>query len=454
MKDRILVNTFAVARLARLFGTSSPWATSVSHVGVPVRETAMSRRRTIYVIALAVSIWFGSAAASVRLTGADAGPGRAAPAPAVDTGRLEHEISYDCDPSQLHGAARLVCHAKRFEEGRRLFDEETFGGNGRTCVTCHSLKNGTFSPEDAQQRLAADPNDPLFVGDGLDDGIQGTARITAHATVRIEIPLTSRVRLVNDPTATSVTFLRGTPTTRNTPSLQPVFMYDGRDTTLEEQALGAIHAHAQNTVEPTALQLELIAEFQRTAPRFFSSLPLLISAHGGPPPRLPKGITAAQKRGRAMFDNVPITPGSTRGICAGCHSGPMLDVAGDFNVFGAPPGSRFFGVGVSERNKLNLPTYEFILDGVDTFVTPDIGMILTEPMPPEFPPGIPLIFLTNLFKTPTVWGVKHTAPYFHDNAAKTLEEVAEQYTFFFEQFLGILLTRQDEDDMVAFLKLM
>jgi hypothetical protein len=80
--------------------------------------------------------------------------------------------------------------------------------------------------------------------------------------------------------------------------------------------------------DAAALQLELIAEFPRTAPRFFSSLPLLIFVHGGPPPRLPKGITPAQKRGRAMFDNVPITPGSTRGICAGCHSGPMLDVVG------------------------------------------------------------------------------------------------------------------------------
>jgi hypothetical protein len=58
-------------------------------------------------------------------------------------------ITFDCDPEQLHGAAKLACQLKRFEEGRRLFDEETFQGNGRTCVTCHSVKNGTFSPEGA-----------------------------------------------------------------------------------------------------------------------------------------------------------------------------------------------------------------------------------------------------------------------------------------------------------------
>jgi cytochrome c peroxidase len=413
----------------------------------------MKKRVPLIGFAVAGAAWVATAAVFVRPMSASGGRAPAPAAQAFDTSLLWNTLGFDCDPAQLQGAARLICQAKRLEEGRRLFDEETFGGNGRTCVTCHAFTSGTFSPEDAQQRLAANPDDPLFLGDGLDDGTQGTTRITEHATVRIEIPLTARVRLANDPAATSVTFLRGTPTTRNTPALQPVFMYDGRDPTLEKQALGAIRAHAQNTIEPTPLQLQLLAEFQRTAPRFFSSLSLLLAARGGPPPRLPNGITASQRRGRAMFDDVPVTPGSTRGLCAGCHSGPMLDVANEFNLFGAPPGSRFFGVGVSERNTLNLPTHEFLLDGADTFVSPDIGMILTEPLPAEFPPGIPLIFLVNLFKTPTAWGVRHTAPYFHDNSAKTLEAVAEQYTFFFRQ-LGILLTPQDEADMVAFLKLL
>jgi len=227
------------------------------------------------------------------------------------------------------------------------------------------------------------------VGDGLDDGVQGTARITEHATVRIEIPLPPRVKLLNDPTATSVILLRGTPTTRNTPSLQPIFMYDGRDTTLEGQALGAVHAHAQNAIEPTPLQLQLIAEFQKTAPRFFSSLPLFLFAQGGPPPHLPNGVTASEKRGRAMFDDVPITPGSTKGLCAMCHSGPMLDVSNEFNIFLPVPGVRFFGVHVSERNKLNLPTYTFIVDDTDTIVTPDPGLCLTPNLPPdEFPPDL------------------------------------------------------------------
>jgi cytochrome c peroxidase len=372
-------------------------------------------------------------------------------------------ITFDCDPAQLQGAARLTCLAKRLEEGRRLFDEETFQGNGRTCVTCHSVETGTFSPRDAEERLAANASDPLFVHDGLDDGISGTSRITEHATVRIEIPLPPRVRLAHDPAATSVTLFRGTPTTRNTPSLQRPLMYDGRHLDLETQALGAIRAHAQNGIEPSPLQLQLLAEFQQTAPRFFSSLPLFLLAQGGPPPRLPGGRTASEKRGRAMFDDVPVTTGSTRGICAMCHSGPMLDVSNAFNIFvPGVPGLRFFGVGVTERNKLNLPVHEFVVDGVERIVTPDPGHCLTDPLdafefPPElFGPGgpFPLSIACTTFKTPTLWGIRHTAPYFHDNSSKTLEEVADQYRFMFELFSDIRLTPQDEADIVAFLKLL
>ena len=32
----------------------------------------------------------------------------------------------------------IVTSAAEVSEGQRLFDHETFGGNGRTCRTCHS----------------------------------------------------------------------------------------------------------------------------------------------------------------------------------------------------------------------------------------------------------------------------------------------------------------------------
>ena len=148
---------------------------------------------------------------------------------------------------------------------------EKFGGNGRTCRTCHSNRTGTFSPEEALARLIEDPSDALFVHDGLDDGVSGTTRITQHATVRIEIPLPPDVILADDPTRRSVILNRGTPTTLNTPALDPMLMYDTREPNLQLQAFNAIHGHAQNTREPTALELDLIKEFQQTDSRFFSS---------------------------------------------------------------------------------------------------------------------------------------------------------------------------------------
>ncbi|MBT8096532.1 MAG: hypothetical protein KJO19_05805, partial [Woeseia sp.] len=58
--------------------------------------------------------------------------------------------------------------------------------------------------------------------------------------------------------------------------------------------------------------------------------------------------------------------------------------------------------------------------------------------------------------TPQIWGIAWTAPYFHDNSAKTLEDVAEQYAWFFENSATMprKLTKQDQKDMVAFMKLL
>lgn len=355
------------------------------------------------------------------------------------------------------GSENGVASTDEGKEGRRLFRKETFGGNGRTCETCHSASTGTLSPEDVQQRL---PGDPLFLHDGLDDGVSGTSRISEHATIRVVRPLPPNVRIAEDPSATSVVVLRGIPTTLNTPALDPALMYDLRARNLSDQALGAIHDHAQNTVEPTVEQLALIAEFQRTDKRFFSSDVLQDFASGGPAPELPPGNSKSEQRGRLMFVETELTPGSTNGICALCHSGPMLNQTSRFNS-GAPPGARIANIGVSERNLLNLPEYTFLIDNgsgdARAVRSPDLGIPLTNPRPPGVPP--PSVrhpaFFAGFFKIPSLWGVKTTAPYFHDNSAKTLEEVAAFYTNMFANTdPPVQLTAQDEADMVAYLKLL
>ena len=364
----------------------------------------------------------------------------------------------------------------QINDGQRLFDHETFGGNGRTCRTCHSGNDGTIDPEEVAERLLADPSDPLFLHDGLDDFVAGTTRIAAHATILIERQLPDRVVLVDDPSARSVVVARGVPSTLNTPALDPALMYDMRNPDLQDQARGAIDRHALSTIPPTQEQLDLIAFFQQTDNRFFSSRKLQEFAAGVSALSLPEGRTASEKRGREFFVDAPWDPPNKKGACAICHSGPMLNTANAAvaDALGAPAGFRAFDIFVNVRNVMNNPvkTYD-VTDVCGTTIrvqSPDPGIMLTgvynvpllaQLLPPEqaclLHPG----FFANFFKTPQLHGVRHTAPYFHDNSAKTLEEVMEQYVFFFESNLGgpltqsqIILTEQDIADIIAFLRLL
>jgi len=371
---------------------------------------------------------------------------------------------------------RIALKVSWTEPTQRLFDHETFGGNGRTCRTCHSSDNGTINPEEVAKRLAADPSDPLFLHDGLDNFVSGTTRISEHATILIERPLPQGVILLDDPSATSVVLARGVPSTVNTPALDPALMYDMRNPDLQDQASGAIERHALATIPPTAAQLDAIAEFQQTNNRFFSSKAMRLFARGGPPPGLPEGRTPSEKRGREFFVDAPWNPPSKKGVCALCHGGPMLNTANEFttDATGAPPGWRAFDILVSSRNVLNNPVHTFAVtdrcNATLTVTSPDPGIMITgvynipmlaQFLPPEETCILHPAFFANMFKTPQLFGIRQTAPYFHDNSAKTLEDVLQQYAFFFTSNLGfpitdsnIILTPQDIEDIIAFLKLL
>ena len=361
-------------------------------------------------------------------------------------------------------------------DGKKLFDKETFGGNGRTCRTCHSKETGTLTLADVQRIIEKrDPN-VLLVHDALDEDGVGTTRLQAHATIRMRIPLPPWLSLADEPGATHVTVFRGIPSTRNTPALDPVLLHDGRASTLQEQARGAIDDHYQNTVEPTAAQLDAIAEFQRTDARFFSSHAVRKFARTGSPPELPPGRTPAERRGREFLVDAPFAPPSKKGICALCHGGPMLNMVNqahsNFAGGSPPPGVRFINTGVTLVNAPNNPIRQWIVDdGVNPPVridSPDLGLLL-DPTPPaaQPPPSVvPKAFFAELFKIPTLWGVADTAPYFHDNGARTLRDAVAHYQRFFNfteeqdpvgsRSLGgfITLTDDDVDDIVAYLQVL
>src|SRR5690349_9346410 len=116
--------------------------------------------------------------------------------------------------TSAHGNGAPPGHALA---GKRLYEDATFGGNGRTCATCHDGTTGTLSPEDAKKRFRKNPNDPLFRHDGSDDFAgHGVTRILKDATILVNVPLAPNVSLADDPDARVVTVRRGVGSTLNT----------------------------------------------------------------------------------------------------------------------------------------------------------------------------------------------------------------------------------------------
>ena len=318
----------------------------------------------------------------------------------------------------------------------------------------------------------ADPDDPFLLHDALDEDGAGTTRVRAHATIRFSIPLPPWISMADDRGATHVTVFRGIPSTRNTPALDRVLLHDGRAATLQEKALGAIHDHYQGTVEPTAAQLDAIAEFERRDAHFFSSSCARAIRRWWTAAR----ATAGNHASRAARAQVP----RGRALCAsfqGRHLRPVSQRPdaehGQPGAFGLrrrrpPVGARFFNTGVTLVNQPGNPIRTWVIDDrinpVVTVRSPDVGVILGASPPTPPPSVLPRAFLAGAFKIPTLWGVKDTAPYFHDNGAKTLRDAVAHYQRFFNfteeqdpvgsRTLGgrIVLTDDDVDDIVAYLK--
>ncbi len=331
-------------------------------------------------------------------------------------------------------------------EGERLFFDETFGGNGRACGTCHSKSTGTLSPSNIEALYAKNPNGPLFQHDGADTpGGSTFQRLRTRATVRIDLPLPPNVSIVGS-SARTVSVFRGIPTTMNVPALDPVLMADGRAPTLQAQARDAIFGHAQSS-QVTSPQLDAIASFEKT---LFNNGRLRRYASGGAPPALPPGNTPSEKRGRVFFaDDNPANGNPVAGRCVHCHSGPMLDeTSPGFQLLtGVPAGTRFFSAFVSELNPGGDAQQTFRFQNADGTTTDVVSA----------DPGLALITgdaaNAHQFKIPTIWGAKKTAPYFHDNSAADIPAMLEHYDQYFN-IIGFDLTEQDKLDIAAYMQLL
>lgn len=226
-----------------------------------------------------------------------------------------------------------------------------------------------------------------------------------------------------------------TPLLRNTPSLlytanQASFLWDGRLLTAKRQALRVIHSPAEMGISPDELLARLKGDAELSA-RFAQEFPDGVSLDNvgralaafqaarldpgdAPLDRFARGddsaLSAAASRGLDVF------AGKAR--CARCHVPPLF--AGtrpsDFGI------SIFAAIGVPSvpgGGKLDSDDGRFRVTHMET----DRGV----------------------FKTPSVRDIQLSAPYFHNGAFKTLEQVVDFYDQGGGRGLGFEVPNQDPD---------
>ena len=388
---------------------------------------------------------------------------------------------------------------QKFFRGRDLFFNETFDGNDRTCETCHLRRNVfdnfDLTPQDAQAIFAADPTDPLFRAIDSDDGAgQDYSTLLNHGLTRVSLPLPPNVTVqeVNSPLVkvdpvtgvTYVTVLRSVPSIENS-ALEENLSWDGRaGADLEAQVEGAVNAHYEPGRQPTASEKDDLEFFQE---RFFTNLKLRLYANNFPPPELPQAPAGqawdSERRGRDFFVSQGPIDANHRGLCATCHSGPMLDTTDDANPV-QPPGEKLSSNNIELDIGLPELTYNITLTENVTLPPNNPLNNLPFPFPPLIPAGTVLTLKTTdpgrllvtgnpcelqascfinpfstvpLFKIPSLWGSADTAPYFHDNSASDLEDVMDRYEPFFNETAVILqnpafaISQQDRDDIIAYM---
>lgn len=374
------------------------------------------------------------------------------------------------------------------EQGRALFTEETFDGNGRVCSTCHEPEQfGTITPAFVQARFAENPADPLFRAIDSDDGLGVSyERLKQHATIRVPMDLPTHesglsVRMCRAPDVTKVFLNRGNPSMFNA-ALEDRLMHDGRDgSDLETQARNAVLTHNEPGRDPTPEELAAIAAFQES---LFSrdAIRKFLETRAGL--GLPPGNTPSEIRGRRFFE-------PSRGMCGSCHSGPMLNMTSQTHPIVVR--SRFEGVAVgAEPDNPNEQVWWCFVDpGTNRVVPGPAGDTLVFNHPAA-DPGLAIVPGTTtfrrpdgmevtfdnatasvnagvaLFKIPTLWGVANTAPYFHDNSAKDLGELLDHYNLVFGRLFTAeertaagcgpvadqCMSEQDKTDIIAYLQLL
>jgi mono/diheme cytochrome c family protein len=290
------------------------------------------------------------------------------------------------------------------EQGRQIFFTQTFGGNGRTCGSCHPADNNYTIDPAFIARLPKD--DPLLAADFLDDPLllRKLGLVTVHAD-GFDRPGVQR----------------GVPTLLGIArSLTPDFGAVGNRThavgwsgdgvpeggSLRDFATGAVREHMAQTPArvagvdfrpPTAQELRALAAFMRSLGR-------------GPADELELGDfigvnfrSPLVETGRQLFNR------EESGSCALCHRNGTALNEGGFNGM--------LDVGVQRRR-------DTAARRLRPGLSADGGFGRCPPGTPTPAGGCG----DGRFNTPSLIEAADTVPSFHDNSAATIEDSVRFYT--------------------------
>ena len=288
-------------------------------------------------------------------------------------------------------------------KGRRLFFEETFNGNGRTCGTCHRAENNlTIDPT----FIASLPkDDPLFVAEfipALSNNFENPKLMREFGLIVENQDSLNDLENNFNMRSVSHVFAQGLSTDSNPrirfecgpdPDKCPRTGWSGDgapdDLSLRAFATGAVRQHFTKTTQrregidfrlPTADELDALEAFQLSLGRQQElALPLPL-----------KSLVA--RRGQEIFSSPEL------GRCGGCHAN-----GGANSPFG---GNLNFNTGVED-----LPDHPEDLAGEKNTEDDGLGN-----------PG------NGTFNTPSIVEAADTGPFFHNHSVETIEGAVAFYT--------------------------
>ena len=324
--------------------------------------------------------------------------------------------------------------ARLVERGRQIFMTETFGGNGRTCATCHPPSNNFTI--DAKFIAKLPKRDPLFVAEfvpalrQLEDSrlMRRSGLILVHVDGFDQPPVARSVPHLlglSQSISPDKGVGGGSPAIRQPfPRVHPLgWSADGGpgDGSLRQFAIGAVVQHFPKTLRraagkdfrlPTAAELEALEAFQLSLGR---QEEYTIN------PRDPAAMVfrdAAVERGKVLFEDNPARDGSLR-HCSTCHArGGANDAAGNNR-------SLITGAALDPMAPVCLTQGAVAGDG--GFGSAPIQVLDGPSICGGTTPFEIVLRGTQEINSPSVVEAADTAPLFHNNIAATIEDSVAFY---------------------------